>query len=138
MLSQMVTTNQFNAFCIDCQKNRVTHANVTFGVYICGDCAQFIGENFQMMDGYTKTLFAEVWDPYQLSVMSLGGNQKFYEFMANYDKEKKAIMEKYSSKAAKWYAKKLAYEAKGVEFKDLPPAKNTAEEVERAKVKGKE
>ena len=90
------------------------------------------------MDGYTKTLFAEVWDPYQLSVMALGGNQKFYEFMANYDKEKQAIMEKYNSKPAKWYAKKLAYEAKGIEFNEIPPAKNTAEELERAKVKTKE
>jgi hypothetical protein len=35
ILRKLVHEDQFNAFCIDCQKNRSTHANITFGVFIC-------------------------------------------------------------------------------------------------------
>ena len=34
-LNQRVNTEQFDAFCIDCQNNRSTHANVTYGTFIC-------------------------------------------------------------------------------------------------------
>ena len=136
-LTPMVTTNQFNAFCIDCQKNRSTHANITFGVFICGDCAKFLCDNFMQMEMYIK-LLGEQWDPYQLTIAKLGGNEKFYEFMTEYKKEKLGIMEKYKSSAAKWYAKKLSADARGKEFSDIVPAKNSKEEWERAQVKGKE
>ena len=56
MLTQMSTANQFNAFCIDCQKNKSTHANVTLGTFICGECAGFIAKNFSQMNAYVKTL----------------------------------------------------------------------------------
>ena len=35
ILRKLCQEDQFNAFCIDCQKNRSSHANVTFGVFIC-------------------------------------------------------------------------------------------------------
>ena len=124
MLTNMVTTNQFNAFCIDCQKNRSTHANITYGVFICHECADFLNKNMAQPQAYIKSLFTEVWDPYQLTIAQIGGNQKFYEFLQPYNKEKLSIMEKYNSSACKWYAKKIAFEAKGIEFKETQPAHN--------------
>ena len=37
-LRKRINEEQFDAFCIDCQNNRSSHCNVTFGTFLCGDC----------------------------------------------------------------------------------------------------
>jgi len=66
VLKKLVYEDQFNAFCIDCQKNRSTHANITFGVFICQECALFHNQNFPMYESYVKAVFDECWDEFQL------------------------------------------------------------------------
>ena len=39
-LRKRITEEQFDAFCIDCQNNRSSHCNVTFGTFICETCAK--------------------------------------------------------------------------------------------------
>jgi hypothetical protein len=63
-INNLVQENEFNAFCVDCQNNRSSHANITYGTYICGECAIEHTKNFPMAS-YLKPL-DEVWDPYQL------------------------------------------------------------------------
>ena len=38
-LKKQVGEDQFNAFCVDCQRNKSSHCNVTFSTFICGECA---------------------------------------------------------------------------------------------------
>ena len=38
-LKKLVQEDNFNAFCIDCQRNRSSHCNVTYGTFICQECA---------------------------------------------------------------------------------------------------
>lgn len=52
----------FNKFCVDCNKAESTHSNISFGTFICGDCAQLHIEHFGMDRSYIKEIFAEVWD----------------------------------------------------------------------------
>ena len=138
MLTQMSTTNQFNAFCIDCQKNKSTHANVTLGTFICAECADFISKNFTPMQAYIKPLLTEPWDHYQLSCMALGGNQKFYEYLVPYKKEKLGILEKNKTSAALYYARKLCADVRVQKFTEIAPAKDSNEELERAQAKARE
>ena len=90
-LNNLVGSNEFNTFCIDCQTNRSTHANITFGTFICTDCATQHNQLNPMFMMYIKAL-EEVWDPFQLKIADLGGNKAFYEFMRDYDKEREPIM----------------------------------------------
>ena len=39
-LRKRITEEQFDAYCIDCQNNRSSHCNITFGTFICGECAE--------------------------------------------------------------------------------------------------
>ena len=39
-LRRRITEEQFDAYCIDCQNNRSSHCNITFGTFICGECAE--------------------------------------------------------------------------------------------------
>ena len=52
--------------------------------------------------------------------------------MRDYGKEKEAITSKYKSDAAIYYRKLLHMRAKGIEFTELAPPRNTAEAAERA------
>ena len=64
--------------------------------------------------------------------MALGGNQKFYEHLTPYKKEKLSIVEKYKTAATKWYARKLCAEVRGQKFTEIAPAKDSSEEMQRA------
>ena len=57
--------------------------------------------------------------------------------MKLYGLETRDIASKYSSKAAKYYRKKVAAEAMGNELTEKPPAKNVEEIMDRGMEKGK-
>ena len=122
-LDALAHQNEFNAFCIDCQKNRSTHANVAFATFICQDCAAFHDENFPQGASYIKAL-DEVWDPYQLRAVQMGGNKAFYEFLRDYGKEREEVSKKYKTDAAAYYRKSLSYRVKNIPFTEKAPPKN--------------
>mmetsp|Transcript_53677 Transcript_53677/g.73596 ORF Transcript_53677/g.73596 Transcript_53677/m.73596 type:complete len:81 (-) Transcript_53677:443-685(-) len=63
-LVSVVNKNQFNAFCIDCQKQKSTYANISFGTYICEHCARSHISCYPQFAHYIKPLFTEVWDTF--------------------------------------------------------------------------
>jgi Putative GTPase activating protein for Arf len=36
---QSLLADPYNKFCVDCMKQESTHANITYGTFICGGCA---------------------------------------------------------------------------------------------------
>ena len=38
-LKKIVDSDPYNKFCVDCFKGESTHANITYGTFICKDCA---------------------------------------------------------------------------------------------------
>lgn len=129
-LTHIVQENEFNAFCVDCQNNRSTHCNVTYGTYICGDCSVEHMKQYPLIS-YIKPL-DEVWDPHQLKVTEQGGNKNFYEFMREYQKERTGIAVKYKTDAATWYRKKVQMAARGMPFEERQPPRNAQEAAQRA------
>lgn len=72
-----------------------------------------------MDQSYVKSVFGELWDPYQLTIMNIGGNLLFWNFMKEYQHESKPIALKYDTDAAHYHKKKLAALAIGKEFTEL-------------------
>ena len=72
-----------------------------------------------MDQSYIKTLFGEVWDPFQMRVMEFGGNLVFWNFMKEYGHETKTIAQRYTTDAAKYHRKKIATIAMGKVFNDV-------------------
>merc|ERR1712166_815057 len=102
--------------------NRSTHANCTFGVFICEMCANYHYSNAPMGASYIKTL-TEVWDPYQLRAVQIGGNKAMYEFLREYQKERHEVDVKYKSDAARHYARSLSFRVKNLGFLEKAPPK---------------
>jgi len=127
--------NPYNKYCVDCQKNESTHASVTFGIFICATCAKIHDADLGKQKSYTKTLFQEEWDIFQLHIMTLGGNQPFYEFLQEYQIQDYVAKTKYTNYAVAFYKRKLWAQAQEIPFDEKPPAKNWEETWERSKEK---
>ena len=80
---------------------------------------------------YIKPLFDEAWDTFQITCIQVGGNQRFFEFLREYGKERDPIPKKYDSSAAKYYRMRLCAQAKNMPFSDIPPAKSATELADR-------
>ena len=64
----------YNRYCVDCTKNESTHANISFGTFICLSCANQHAIDLGMHKSYVKSIFEDLWDNYQLRVAQQGGN----------------------------------------------------------------
>lgn len=126
-LRQYHQRDSYNKFCVDCNKNESTHASVTYGILLCAECAEIHRNEFGMDQSYIKSLFEELWDDYQVKCMELGGNKPFWDFMKAYNAEWKSIQDKYKSRAAKYYKRRLSALAQEREFTEEAPAKNIEE-----------
>lgn len=80
---------------------------------------------------YIKTL-NEVWDPYQLRAVQIGGNKAMYEFLRDFGKERDEIEKKYRGDAARYYARSLSFRVKNLPFLEKAPPKNAQEAAQRA------
>ena len=126
-MRRRINEEQFDAFCVDCQENRSTHCNVTFGTFVCARCAEEHEATFSPFQCYIKTLFDDAWDNFQINCVQNGGNKRFFEFLRTYGKEREPINKKYTSSAAEFYRRQLCAQAKNIAFDEDPPAKDVKE-----------
>ena len=80
-----------------------------------------------MDKSYIKSIYGDLWDEYQLKVAVFGGNKPFWDWMKLYNMETRDIYQKYGSKSATYYKRRLASTIQGKEFTEQPPAKNAEE-----------
>lgn len=97
---------------------------MTFGTFICSDCAEKHTQIFSQFQCYIKPLFSEAWDNFQIACMQKGGNKRFFEFLREYGKERDVIGKKYDSAVAHYYRRRLCAGAMKTSFTEEPPAKD--------------
>jgi hypothetical protein len=88
-------------------------------------------ENYPLTNSMMKPL-TEPMDPYQLSVIMLGGNEKWAEFMLPYKFTERecAIKILYRQDTAHYYRKMLRAGVLGKEFKKTKPATTFGESMD--------
>ena len=129
--------NPFNKFCVDCTKNESTHCNVSYGTFICETCASIHLDAFGMDKSYVKSIFHDLWDSYQMKIVTVGGNQPFWDFLKEYQSEQKPLLTKYHTSEAGYYKRRLAALAIEKPFTEKAPAKNFDEILDRGLETGK-
>lgn len=80
---KVMMKHPLNKMCIDCKKPYPLFASITNGVFICEECAEIhrtLGSHISYVRG-----LKEKWDVYLLSYMYRGGNNRFTDFMENYE-----------------------------------------------------
>lgn len=79
-----------------------------------------------------KPLFDEAWDHFQINMVKIGGNKRFFEFLKEYGKERDTIDKKYTCTPAVYYRKKLTAQAADKQFTEPVPAKSAQEYVTKS------
>ena len=69
------------------------------GIFVCADCAKKHTEFFGgISKSYPKSIEHELWDPYQLRSVALGGNKDFFDTLKANDLQKAEFEDKYKHK----------------------------------------
>ena len=103
-------------------RNQSTYFELKHGVFICEACAGWHNQIFPYNKHYLKEIYTEVWDPYQLKVLSIASNEEWFKLCQSYRMEQQGIAVKYKSVVAKWHKKSLAHRANGMPYNAPKPA----------------
>jgi ADP-ribosylation factor GTPase-activating protein 1 len=80
LLADLLARDTYNKFCIDCNRNESTHANITYGTFICDECSKVHMATLGMDKSYVKSISGDLWDSYQLKTVQIGGNKRLWDF----------------------------------------------------------
>jgi len=108
-----------NNECCDSGSSGPLWASVSHGIYISIEAAG-VHRSLGVRSSFVLSLTLDNWQPRQLRMMALGGNQRFHDFLSTHGiPQSMPIREKYSTRAAAWYRENLRAEAEGTR----PPQK---------------
>lgn len=92
-----------NNKCIDCNAENPTFASTNNAVFLCENCANIhkrLGTNISIIKSLTKDVFT----PEEISILKIGGNKRFNDFVKEYGiKEDQNKEFKYHLKLAEYY-----------------------------------
>ena len=92
-----------NDKCIDCNTENPTFASINNAVFLCENCANIhkrLGTNISII----KSLNNDVFTPEEISILRIGGNKRFNDFVKEYGiKEDQNKEFKYHLKLAEYY-----------------------------------
>ena len=92
-----------NNKCIDCLAENPTFASINNAVFLCENCANIhkrLGTNISIIKSLTKDEFT----PEEISILKIGGNKRFNDFVKEYGiKEDQNKEFKYHLKLAEYY-----------------------------------
>ena len=98
-----ILSREGNSRCFDCNSENPKWASINNGIILCLKCAG-IHRSFGLQISTIRSLQVDSWTEKQVKYLSLGGNKKLKDFLAEYKIEPSSSSElKYKSKAAEYY-----------------------------------
>ena len=90
-----------NKLCVDCHCAMPEYVSINNGTLICKNCVNF-HKNLGFNISYIRKIDDE-WDPYLLTYMERGGNNRFIRICYNYKISELPLYQKYTCRALEYY-----------------------------------
>ena len=102
-----------NNICVDCDARGPQWASVSLGVFMCLECSgrhRALGVHLS----FVRSVSMDAWTEKQINMMRNGGNDKFNDFLLQYDIPKNTpIANKYNRPASLLYKERLLATVEG-------------------------
>ena len=109
-----------NQICNDCGKINPHWCSITNAIFLCPSCVR-THKKFNKKISIIKSLEVDDWSKEELSILKIGGNERFNNLIKSYNipltKDNKEY--KYYTKAAQYYRDILLAEAKNKDIKNI-------------------
>ena len=124
---QQLFSDPDNTHCFDCNALSPQWASVNNSILLCLNCAG-VHRGMGVQTSFVRSINLDSWTETQLSLMTLGGNRKFREFLNNYQLNEEYPAARYQTRAADFYRRQLGAKCNGNTFNDVPPTYDTGRE----------
>lgn len=104
-----ISNREENKKCIDCGMVRPQWASITYGVFLCLNCAG-VHRSYGVKVSMVKSVGMDVWTDPEIKKMEIGGNKRFTEIIKKNSLEDTPKEDLYQHKTVKEYGNKLKTE----------------------------
>ncbi|KAI5180878.1 hypothetical protein NEOKW01_1119 [Nematocida sp. AWRm80] len=83
-LKQAIEKEKENQKCIDCNGQRPQWGSISFGVFLCLNCAG-IHRSFGVNTTIVKSITMDIWEKKETAAMVIGGNKRLLEYLKKHN-----------------------------------------------------
>ena len=114
-----------NKICADCKSIYVEYASITYGIFLCMDCAMNHKSHFKIDESKIKSLNSPYWSQDEILMLRIGGNHNFMNFLKQYDLPDKTtdLKSRYLNIAVDYYRRFVESSAEGIVINEEKPSK---------------